>query len=685
MNTVALSFPPMPAGADKKIIKPSASFNKRVYSAIAAILLFVFTYLCMLAGAVAIAIVFGAIGLAVIGKAGFMSLVLGVGLIIAGLMLVFFVIKFLFKRTREDRSDMIEISEAEQPELFAFIKQITREVKAPAPKRIYITADVNAGVFYNSSFWSMFFPVKKNLKIGLGLVNSLNISEFKAVMAHEFGHFSQRSMKFGSYVYNLNKVIYNMLYDNEGYGKILSGWSKIHSIFTLMASINVKIIQGMQYVLRKVYIVLNKNYMGLSREMEFHADAVAAYVSGSNHLITSLKRTEIGQMCYTQLLDYWNQKLQDKKRADNFYPQQLEMIQLFAQQRLMPIDNGGLPQIIKGTAITENSEIVIDDQWSSHPSTEDRELYLNRIALLTDTQTQPAWVLFNNAEALQVMLTNHLYVSVPGSQNAEVVDLEGFKNDFSKHVQSRLLDKRYKNYYDYRNINAFDVDEAIATALGTSAITFEKLFADANTSLPRIVERMQSDMGILNGLVADTESDIKTFDYKGTKYQKSDIAEVQNLITAEREAAVNRIQQLDKEAFIFFYNAAETEEQRNSLKEKYQELFNYQAESEKHYERYNIMAELLNSLYTTMPFKEIKETVDVIYENENELKPIIAELVADNGIKQYISAEQTEHIANYISAQMVYFRNPEYDNAALAIFSKGIDAYISIVSKSILQ
>jgi len=33
--------------------------------------------------------------------------------------------------------------------------------------------------FYNSSFWSMFLPVRKNLEIGLGLVNSINISEFK--------------------------------------------------------------------------------------------------------------------------------------------------------------------------------------------------------------------------------------------------------------------------------------------------------------------------------------------------------------------------------------------------------------------------------------------------------------------------------------------------------------------------
>ena len=35
------------------------------------------------------------------------------------------------------------------------------------------------------------FPSKKNLEIGLPLVNALTLSELKAVLAHEFGHFAQ--------------------------------------------------------------------------------------------------------------------------------------------------------------------------------------------------------------------------------------------------------------------------------------------------------------------------------------------------------------------------------------------------------------------------------------------------------------------------------------------------------------
>ena len=65
------------------------------------------------------------------------------------------------------------------------------------PHRVFLTPDVNAAVFYRESLLSLLLPTSKNLVIGLGLVNQLNLSEFKAVLAHEFGHFSQNSMKLG--------------------------------------------------------------------------------------------------------------------------------------------------------------------------------------------------------------------------------------------------------------------------------------------------------------------------------------------------------------------------------------------------------------------------------------------------------------------------------------------------------
>src|SRR5205823_2082349 len=82
---------------------------------------------------------------------------------------------------RGDAALRVEVTEKEQPELFAFIRRVCRDTRAPFPHRVYLTHEVNAAVFFHESFLSLFFPTRKNLLIGLGLVNRLNLGEFKAV------------------------------------------------------------------------------------------------------------------------------------------------------------------------------------------------------------------------------------------------------------------------------------------------------------------------------------------------------------------------------------------------------------------------------------------------------------------------------------------------------------------------
>ncbi len=147
-------------------------------------------------GAVALALLCGYGGILLIAfLPKFITLMIGIGRIGLGVMVFFFLLKFLFKRNLIDRSNLIEVNARDQPILFEFIRILTKETQTSFPKKVYLSSDVNACVFYNSGFWSMFLPVRKNLQIVLCLVNSLNVSEFKAILAHEFGHFSQKSMK----------------------------------------------------------------------------------------------------------------------------------------------------------------------------------------------------------------------------------------------------------------------------------------------------------------------------------------------------------------------------------------------------------------------------------------------------------------------------------------------------------
>ena len=103
----------------------------------------------------------------------------------------------------------LEITEDEHPVLFGFIHKICDELGAPEPNKVFVSPDVNAAVMPRSTLVNLIVEPKKDLLIGLGLVNCINLSEFKSVLAHEFGHFSQSGFT-SSYGYVASKIIIDM-------------------------------------------------------------------------------------------------------------------------------------------------------------------------------------------------------------------------------------------------------------------------------------------------------------------------------------------------------------------------------------------------------------------------------------------------------------------------------------------
>ena len=450
-------YPTSPAGVDVKLLAPSANFKKQVGRVAGSIVLFFIVYLLLVLAATALAVAcfyFGA--MLIIHLPRFFTIMIGLGMMALGVSVVFFLVKFIFSVSKNENASRIEIKEIEQPDLFSFIRQLSKETGTPFPKKIFVTSDVNASVSYNSSFWSMFFPVRKNLEIGLGLVNSVNISEFKAVVAHEFGHFSQRSMKLGSFTYNVNQVIYNMLYNNSGYTTFLNSWGSISSYTAIFANITVKIATAIQWVLRKMYGVINKSYFGLSREMEFHADAVSASVSGGNNLISALSRLELASGCYNSALNNAGDWLKEKKVTTNIFSNQLTILQSWAKEFKLPLKQG-LPEVsFHFTQSFSQSRINYKNQWASHPTLEERKLHLDKAAVNVDPDDTTAWQVFTKIEMLQQQVTENLYKNAKQGEDLEKCDGTYFEELYTEKRESTFLPTAYKGFYDKRFINTKD-------------------------------------------------------------------------------------------------------------------------------------------------------------------------------------------------------------------------------------
>jgi len=296
---MALSYPSSPDTKDFSFLEPSEKFKKQVHSMITGIVAFAFLYMLLIISSIGLAAACGFLGIGlIILRPMLITLAVGLGIVALGIMVFLFLIKFILAKTTENDPLQVEIYERDHPELFAFIRQLTLEVKTDFPKRIYLMPDVNAAVLYNSSFWSMFLPIRKNLRIGLGLVNSLTVSEFKATLAHEFGHFSQRSMKLGSYVYTVNKVIFNLVNHRDRWDSTLEGWANSGGVFGFFAGITFWIVDKVRALLIFAYKQLNIRYMALSREMEYHADLVACSVAGNEPMIQTLRKIEFTDASY---------------------------------------------------------------------------------------------------------------------------------------------------------------------------------------------------------------------------------------------------------------------------------------------------------------------------------------------------------------------------------------------------
>ena len=152
-------YPPSPHNVPKDFILPSASYKRQVVLVLLAILLFMVLYATMIAGAAYLMYFAFIYPMEVINK---FTILFKLGSIAASVMLFAFTLKFLFKRHDMDNPLNVEITEAEQPKLFAFIRQLCQETGAPFPHKIYVNHEINAAVFYNSTILSLFMPVRKN-------------------------------------------------------------------------------------------------------------------------------------------------------------------------------------------------------------------------------------------------------------------------------------------------------------------------------------------------------------------------------------------------------------------------------------------------------------------------------------------------------------------------------------------
>jgi Zn-dependent protease with chaperone function len=405
------------------------------------------------------------------------TILLKLGAIAGAGMLFAFTLKFVIKIRNHQPENRIEIDPIDEPELWNYVLDICKHTGAPKPKYIYLDPDVNAYVKYTNSWLSLIMPVRKELTIGLPLTQCLELSEFKAVLSHEFGHFAQKSMRIGSYVNTANTIIYDLIYTRDSWDNALERWKKSDIRVAFPAWILSPIVWSIRELLKLFYLALNLLKSSLSREMEFNADKFAAMSAGSEAIVSSLWKLDPASDQLNNIMGHlFNASKLHKYSPNIFYHYQLALDsnKTKLEEALDKLERDENGRRIYFTT----SEVSKAHMYDSHPPNDEREKSVKNPFVSCENDPRSPELLFRKLIKWQERLTKVIYKEywncrvkettdtaeieqIIQTENAEKAILEDFHNTFlnryailpkSDFIRTKSADNINTSEYQWKNI-----------------------------------------------------------------------------------------------------------------------------------------------------------------------------------------------------------------------------------------
>jgi len=383
-----------------------------------------------------------------------------------------YLIKGFFKRPPMEKEMQIEIEEKDQPILFGFIETLCEELDAPLPNKVYVSPIVNAACISRTSLINLFVEPKQDLLIGLGLVNCMNLSEFKAVLAHELGHFCQLSPAL-SYAHVVRRIISNLVQGEDWLDRLVL-WCKDKdrgALFIIFGSM----IGGCLWCGRTFFLLILKAIffqdLAVSREQEFHADKVAASAAGSDAATHMLFRSRFGMQCFMQAVqDLVNPARDHKLYSNDLFLHQDRAAIVVRRKKKEP--ELGLPPILptptsgKTIKVFDAEQDELEDQddtppmWRTHPPDADREANAKKDFIPAVMDHRSPWILFRNVEELKERMTYKFYrMEFRIARNSHLTDALKIQEYIDNEHIETTYDAKYYDAYEDRPLEPGDLYE----------------------------------------------------------------------------------------------------------------------------------------------------------------------------------------------------------------------------------
>ena len=447
--------------------------------------------------------------------------------------------------------DDIEVTATEQPRLFAFINRLADEAGAPRAHRVFLSPRVNAAVFYDLSVLNLLFPSRKNLEIGLGLVNAVSLGELKAVLAHEFGHFGQRSMAVGRWVYIAQQIAGHIIAKRDALDSFLRGLSRFDLRIAWVGWLLSLIVWSIRSLMETVFRIVVLAQRALSREMELQADLVAVSLTGSDALIHALYKLNVADEAWERSLAFADSEAREKRSVSDLFAVQKHITEKlrhvlddpgYGEVAPPPKDKPQEHRLFK-TALAQPPRM-----WSTHPANSEREQNAKRRYMSAAIDERSAWELFEDVPDLKKRMTAHVFRAV---QEAADVPLEQSLAKLDEQFGRAYYDRSYRGAYLGRPLalHARDVAELYAPPLLGEHIAAEldAIYPQALSQDLARLKALEEDKATLQGLKEGfLTASGGVIRYRGKDLKRADLQDALDEVQGELDKAREAVQAHDR-------------------------------------------------------------------------------------------------------------------------------------------
>jgi Zn-dependent protease with chaperone function/tetratricopeptide (TPR) repeat protein len=284
------------------------------------------------------------------------------------------ILKSLFVRSSQ-ADPGVRIFPDEHRRLWQLLRDVAERVGTRQVDSVYLTPGTELAVFERGGLWrQMSAPSERCLILGVGTLDNLRLRPFKAVLAHEYGHFSNRDTAGGGFALAVRRSVFSLAMNLARGGA--AAWYNPVWLF----------VQGFHHLFLRIS-------QGASRLQEVLADRWAATLYGAQAFEDGLRHVIDRSVRFsTHVNAAVNDAFVRKQRLKNLYQ----------YEPAASADAADLDEQVRQVLEAEPSP------YDSHPRPIDRFRWAHALdapVVPAPDDAEPVWGLFDDRAALEARMT----------------------------------------------------------------------------------------------------------------------------------------------------------------------------------------------------------------------------------------------------------------------------------------